>query len=241
MREDAPAAVADLEDDEPPRREDVERRDGGRRRDDRSGAGGRGRPDRSRGPRRPRRAPLDRVPEIPGQPPELPDPVTEWDDAIDLAGRTLRDLLNLVGLTETEIRARDPETDGDGIGRTEQVFDIVALDDETADELGGLIGRRGQTLVSLQYLLNVIVARRLGGDHVFAVDAAGYRRRRERSLVEMAQEIAEEVRETGDVITLEPLSAAERRIIHLAIEKEAGVRSESVGEGDERQVEVMPE
>ncbi|MYH40329.1 MAG: hypothetical protein F4150_00765 [Chloroflexi bacterium] len=57
----------------------------------------------------------------------------------------------------------------------------------------------------------------------------------------MAQEIAAEVRDTGDVITLEPLSAAERRIIHLAIEKEEGVRSESVGEGEERQVEVLPE
>ena len=239
VREDARGAAAELDDDEPPRRADVEGRDGGRRRDDRPGA--RGRPPRPRGPRRPRRPPLDRVPEIPGQPQAAPSPVAEWDDAIDLAGRTLRDLLNLVGLTETEIRAREPETDGDGIGRTEQVFDIVALDDDTADELGGLIGRRGQTLVSLQYLLNVIVARRLGGDHVFAVDAAGYRRRRERSLVEMAQEIADEVRETGDVITLEPLSAAERRIIHLAIEKEAGVRSESVGEGDERQVEVLPE
>ena len=49
------------------------------------------------------------------------------------------------------------------------------------------------------------------------------------------------MRDTGDVITLEPLSAAERRIIHLAIEKEEGVRSESVGEGEERQVEVLPE
>ena len=239
-REDASSAPADLGDDEPPRRSDVEGWGETRRTGERGRPAGRGRGG-SRGGRRFRGAPLEEVPVVPGQPEELPEPVGEWDDAIDMAGRTLRDLLTLLGLTETEIRARDPETDGDGIGRTEQVFDIVALDDDAADELGGLIGRRGQTLVSLQYLLNVIVARRLGGDHVFAVDAAGYRRRRERSLVEMAREIAEEVRDTGDVITLEPLSAAERRIIHLAIEKEEGVRSESVGEGDERQVEVLPD
>jgi spoIIIJ-associated protein len=121
------------------------------------------------------------------------------------------------------------------------VFDIVALDENTADELGGLIGRRGQTLTSLQYLVNVIAARRLGGDHVFTVDVEGYRQRRERSLVQMAHEIADEVRESGDVITLEPLPAAERRIIHLVIEAEEGVRSESVGDGEDRQVEVLPE
>ncbi len=178
---------------------------------------------------------------IPGQPADPPAPVQEWEDPIDLAGHTLRDILNLLGLTETEIRARDPETAGDGAGRTEQVFDIVALDDDTADELGGLIGRRGQTLTSLQYLVNVISARRLGGDHVFTVDVEGYRHRRERSLVQMAHEIADEVRDSGDVITLEPLPAAERRIIHLAIEGEEGVRSESVGEGEDRQVEVLPE
>jgi spoIIIJ-associated protein len=178
---------------------------------------------------------------IPGQPADRPAPVQEWEDAIDLAGHTLRDLLNLLGLTETEIRARVPETAGDGAGRTEQVFDIVALDENTADELGGLIGRRGQTLTSLQYLVNVIAARRLGGDHVFTVDVEGYRQRRERSLVQMAHEIADEVRESGDVITLEPLPAAERRIIHLVIEAEEGVRSESVGDGEDRQVEVLPE
>ncbi len=221
--------------DEPPLRSDV----GNQSQDGRRG----GRPDRggrSRGRRR-GGTPITGEIRIPGQPPEPPVPAEEWEDSIDFAGRTIRDLLDLLGLTETEIRARDPETAGDGVGRTEQVFDIVALNDDTANELGGLIGRRGQTLTSLQYLVNVISARRQGGDHVFTVDVEGYRQRRERSLVEMAREIADEVRDSGDVITLEPLSAAERRIIHLAIEGEEDVRSESVGEGEDRQVEVLPE
>ena len=136
----------------------------------------------------------------------------------------------------------DPETPGDGEGRVSQIFDISGMTEDASDELGLLIGRRGETLGSLQYLLNVMVGRNYDEqDTVFGVDVEGYRRRREDSLVEMAQRVADEVRETGDVITLEPMPAAERRIIHLAIEKEEGVRSESVGEGDERQVEVLPD
>ena len=59
--------------------------------------------------------------------------------------------------------------------------------------------------------------------------------------VDLAHEVAQEVRETGDVITLEPMPASERRIVHLALENEPGVRTESVGSGDRRQVEVLPE
>ncbi len=104
-----------------------------------------------------------------------------------------------------------------------------------------LIGRRGETLNSLQYLLNVLVSRQGSSKEVFGVDIEGYRRRREETLVDMAQEIASEVRATGDVITLEPMPAAERRIIHLALQDEDGVSTESVGRGDDRQVEVLPE
>jgi spoIIIJ-associated protein len=152
----------------------------------------------------------------------------------------LRDILNLLGLPETDISARDPETPGDGTGLMSQVFDVHGLDADTSDELGLLIGRRGETLQSLQYLLNVVVSSRYGGDHVFAVDIEEYRRRREQSLVELARRIASEVRATGDVITLEPMPAAERRIIHLALQDEEGVATESVGEGPNRQVEIMP-
>jgi len=73
------------------------------------------------------------------------------------------------------------------------------------------------------------------------VDIEGYRRRREMMLVDLAREIAQEVRESGDVITLEPMPASERRIIHIALREERGVKTESVGSGENRQVEVMPE
>ena len=196
-----------------------------------------------RNDRREPRGPAVEVPTtVPGAPDEPPlQPAADAEDEIDFAGRTLRDLLTLLGLEDTEIEAREPETPGDGEGRVTQIFDINGATEDASDELGLLIGRRGETLGSLQYLLNVMVGRHYDEhDMVFGVDVEGYRRRREESLVQMAQRVADEVRETGDVITLEPMPAAERRIIHLALSEEPGVVTESVGRGSERQVEVMP-
>ena len=212
---------------------------GGRGRD----SGGRGRDSGGRGDRREPRGPAVENPTtVPGAPEDPPlRPSSDAEDEVDFAGRSLRDLLLLLGLEDTEIGAREPETPGDGEGRVTQIFDISGMTEDASDELGLLIGRRGETLGSLQYLLNVMVGRNYDDqDMVFGVDVEGYRRRREDSLVEMAHRVADEVRETGDVITLEPMPAAERRIIHLALSDEAGVATESVGRGSDRQVEVMP-
>lgn len=218
-------------------------RSGGR--NDRGGRGG-GRDFREpREPREPRpqgfTVPLDEEVRIPDAPDDLPiAPRTEAVDDLDLAGGTLRDILNLLGLQATEISARDPETPGDGAGLISQVFDVYGEDDDASEELGLLIGRRGETLYHLQYLMNTIVGQRRENAPVFGLDIEGYRRRREQMLVDMAREIAEEVRASGDVITLEPMPAHERRIIHLTLESEEGVRTESVGSGENRQVEILP-
>ena len=215
------------------------RNGGGRRRD----GGGRGRDSGGRGERREPRGPAVEAPTtVPGAPDDPPlQPSSDAEDEVDFAGRSLRDLLTLLGLEDTEIEAREPETPGDGEGRVTQIFDITGVTEDASDDLGLLIGRRGETLGSLQYLLNVMVGRNYDDqDMVFGVDVEGYRRRREDSLVEMAHRVADEVRETGDVITLEPMPAAERRIIHLALSEEPGVATESVGRGSDRQVEVMP-
>ena len=241
--------------DGPPRGDRDQR--GDRSRGGRSGGrgdGGRGNGGRSGGGRgdRPEREPRDRstinaVPTeeeilVPGAPPNLPTAINDSpEDEVDLFGSTLRDLLVLLGLGDTSITARDPETAGDGVGLISQVFDVFGESEETSDELAVLIGRRGETLNALQYLLNVLVSKQNEGDLVFSVDIEGYRSRRERTLVDMAHEIAAEVRATGDVITLEPMPAAERRIIHLTLESEDGITTESVGRGNDRQVEVMPD
>lgn len=179
---------------------------------------------------------------VPDAPDDVPTkPADDAEDETDYAGHTLRDLLTLLGLTETEISARDPETPGDGVGLISQVLDIFGENEDASDELRLLIGRRGETLQSLQYLLNVIVSSRYDSDRIFSVDIDGYRRRREQSLVEMAQRVAGDVRASGDVITLEPMSPAERRIIHITLKDEDGVQTQSVGQGSDRQVEVLPD
>jgi spoIIIJ-associated protein len=244
-------------DDREPRRDDGERgprpqrepamRDGGGRgpRPGGSSSGGpRGRGgmgERREGPPHGRPVADDELTRVPGAPTEPPPaPPAEAEDEVDFAGRTLRDVLNLLGLTDTEIAAREPETAGDGAGLVAQVLEVYGNSEDASNELGLLIGRRGETLSSLQYLLNVMVSTRYGGDTVFGLDVEQYRKRREETLVEMARRIAAEVRETGDVITLEPMPPAERRIIHITLESEAGVRTESVGHGNDRQVEVLP-
>jgi spoIIIJ-associated protein len=213
----------------------------------RGGRGGRGRGEedsnRPRGAGAPQRGTGEVGPDIlvPGAPTDLPmAPLGDTEDEVDFAGRTIRDVLTLLGLSETQIAAREPETPGDGVGLVTQILDIYSNDEDASQELGLLIGRRGETLASLQYLLNVLVSTRYGNDHVFAVDIDQYKHRREQTLVDMAKRIAAEVRETGDVITLEPMPAAERRIIHVTLADEPGVRTESVGQGFRRQVEVMP-
>lgn len=179
------------------------------------------------------------IPGVPSDPPTAP-PV-DIEDEIDFSGHVLRDILTLLGLTDTEISARDAETAGDGEGLTAQVFDINSLEDDSDTDLGPLIGRRGETIAALQSLLNVMVSTRYEGQHFFSVDVERYRSRREQSLIELAHRVASDVRSTGDVITLEPMTPAERRIVHLELQDEDGVKTESIGHGNRRQIEILPE
>ena len=112
---------------------------------------------------------------------------------------------------------------------------IIRLDGE---HLGALIGRRGETMESLSYLAS-LVANRLEGDYIkLGLDVAGYRDKRESDLTALAQRIGAKVRKTGRSFAMEPMNPYERRIIHSAISKMEGVRSESKGEGRERRVVI---
>ncbi len=112
---------------------------------------------------------------------------------------------------------------------------IIRLDGE---KLGGLIGRRGETMESLSYLAS-LVANRLEGDYIkLGLDVAGYRDKRESDLTALAQRIGAKVRKTGRSFAMEPMNPYERRIIHSAISKMEGVRSESKGEGRDRRVVI---
>ena len=112
---------------------------------------------------------------------------------------------------------------------------IIRLDGE---HLGALIGRRGETMESLSYLAS-LVANRLEGDYIkLGLDVAGYRDKRESDLTALAQRIGAKVRKTGRSFAMEPMNPYERRIIHSAISKMDGVRSESKGEGRDRRVVI---
>ncbi|HEX8683363.1 MAG TPA: RNA-binding cell elongation regulator Jag/EloR [Ardenticatenaceae bacterium] len=115
------------------------------------------------------------------------------------------------------------------------ILDIVG------DDLGLLIGRRGETLRDLQYLLRLMVGRRIQGWANIVVDVEGYKQRRERNVRQLARRLAERVQETGRPAHMEPMNAYERRLVHLELRQMGGVSTKSSGEGERRKVGIYPE
>ncbi len=123
--------------------------------------------------------------------------------------------------------------DGEG-GENEIRLEIEGPD------AGRIIGKRGQVLEAIQYL-TTRVAHRPGEErkHI-AVDAEGYRARHEDQLSQMARKLAQRVMAEGKVITFDPMSARDRRVVHMALKEIGGVRTESNGEGPDRRVQIIP-
>ena len=107
------------------------------------------------------------------------------------------------------------------------------------DDLGVLIGRRGQTLTSLQYIVRLIVAEKLKMWLPINVDVAGYKKRRYESLQNLALRLAEQVKRDRRLIMLEPMPADERRIIHLTLADHPDITTQSMGEGEVRKVAIL--
>ena len=184
-------------------------RDGGRggsaRGGSRRGGSGRARGSDDRDPIvRPEPLPFELVADPEFEPDETQDP-TEFATAV------LTDLVRLMRI-EAAVSARAPETPMDGLNYSVAVLDVTATDG--GDDLHVLIGRNGDHLAALQYMVNLIVNRALKGRHAFTVDIDGYKRRREQDLHTMATAAVAEVRETQHLVELEPMTPAERRIIH---------------------------
>jgi spoIIIJ-associated protein len=108
------------------------------------------------------------------------------------------------------------------------------------EDLGILIGRRGETLVALQYIMRLIVAHQQKARVPLTVDVEGYKQRRYGSLRELALRLAQKAVSTRQSMTLEPMPADERRIVHLALSVNPDVVTQSVGEGELRKVVIMP-
>jgi spoIIIJ-associated protein len=141
----------------------------------------------------------------------------------------LRDLLRYMGVRAT---VSVQESTGDKTSP-------VTLDVE-GDDLGILIGRQGETLRDLQYVTRLIVSRKVQRWVNVFVDVGGYKRRRERVLTELAERMAERVIAEDRAITLEPMPAHERRIVHMALRDHDLVTTESTGEGRWRKVVILP-
>ena len=115
---------------------------------------------------------------------------------------------------------------------------ILNIRSEDPTLLSMLIGRRGETLASLQLLVSLIVSKQVGSRERIIVDAESYRERREQNLRAMAERIAQQVRRSGNPVTLEAMPPNERRIIHMALSEDTDISTESTGEGDQRRVVV---
>ena len=157
-------------------------------------------------------------------------PITA-DTPAGAAVQALERILDNVGAdVEVTLRSENDEFAGG------PVIDINGPDS------GLLIGRRGNTLQSLQFIVQSIVRQQFEEENIrVAVDVEQYRQRREDSLREMADRVASRVEQTGRGITLEPMPPSDRRVIHLYLDGREGVRTESVGYGEGRKVQIIPE
>jgi len=176
------------------------------------------------------------VKSAPGAGPETvqPDPAAapaEEDALLRLSRQTVSDLLEKMKINAS-VTAHYGETDEKG--------ERPVLVDIHGDDLGVLIGRRGDILNSMQYLVNLIVSKQMEQWVQVVIDVEGYRARRERQLRQMARRMADQAVKTGRRQVLEPMAANERRIIHLELRDHAEVTTQSIGEEPARKITILP-
>jgi spoIIIJ-associated protein len=141
-------------------------------------------------------------------------------------GRVLQEIVRLMGY--------DVEVDtADG--------DERLLLDLRGTEAASLIGKKGQTLDALQFVLNKIFRRDTDDRKPIIVDSGGYRQRRTEALVQLAHRLCEKATKSGKIVAVNPMSAHDRRVIHLALKETPGVTTRSEGEGIYRRLLIVPE
>jgi len=168
------------------------------------------------------------------KPSSLEEPIAAEDDqeALRVTHETVSELLERMGL-KAEVQSQWGEA-SPPTGTRPLYVDIHGKD------LSILIGRRGDTLSALQYITRLIVGKELRKPIAVVIDVEGYRARREQQLRRLAQRMAQQTIERGRTMSLEPMPANERRIIHIELRDNPQVYTESVGEGDKRKVTIVP-
>ena len=165
-----------------------------------------------------------RQPALPEIHHDLNDPVLDKTEAM------ISKLLFLMGL-QAQVSAHYGEARED---RRPIMVDIRGGD------LGVLIGRRGETLDAFQYVASLMVGKEVGQFIHLVVDVEGHRDRRQRQLQQLARRMAEQVIKTGRKLTLEPMTASERRIIHMELRDHPAVTTQSAGEDPHRKITILP-
>ena len=159
-------------------------------------------------------------------------PALEESDIADAAKGILEALLSMMGVAASVAPPARSFVEGEATAPI--AFDIKG------DDLGILIGRRGQTLSCLQYIVRLIVGHQTEAWVPIIIDVEGYKQRRYEALQALAKRIAEQVKAGGEPFALEPMSAYERRIIHLALAEHPDVTTQSIGESEARKVVILP-
>lgn len=155
----------------------------------------------------------------------------EQDQLLDRTESVVSKLLHLLDL-QAQVSAHYGPTERDG--RRNIHVDI------RGNDLSVLIGRRSETLSAFQYIASLIVGKEEQQFVQLTVDVEGYRDRREKQLIQMANRMADQVTKSGRRQTLEPMPSAERRIIHIALREHPAVKTESTGEEPYRKVMILP-
>jgi len=123
-----------------------------------------------------------------------------------------------------------------------ETSEVIKLDIKSGDETGLLIGRRGETLKAMEFIVGKIAGRfsENGGEKRISIDVEGYKKRREENIAKMVKEVAKKVRSSGRPITLDSMPASERKIAYIALKNEDGIRIETRGEGEEKRITINP-
>jgi len=158
----------------------------------------------------------------------------ERSEVAEVAKEALESLLVRLGVEASVVsEAKPPFEQGT------EASEVITIN-VTGDDLGILIGRRGQTLAALQHIVRLIVAHQMKARVPIVIDVEGYKQRRYSALQALAWRMAEQVKERKKPFALEPMPAYERRIIHLALVDDPDVTTESIGVGEVRKVVIMP-
>jgi len=181
--------------------------------------------DEDRSQARPRRARNERSRRPRREPAERPE-VEVSAETLEATREVLEQTVRLIGTEASVSISRD------NLGVCLQI---------DGDESGILIGRRGQTLDALEYMINRVASRDTGHTTRIVVDSHGYRQRRRESLEAMARRMGDRATERGKTVTMNPMSPRDRRIVHLALQDNPGLETRSSGKGYFRKLLIIPE